>query len=325
MRLRGLENVFPIKGYPTLVSSQKTKDSLASHVASSDDAAVLWIAATPLGNLDDISERLRTSLRLCDVVYAEDTRRSRILLEHLEIHKPLKSLHAHNELQRGDDVLRHLAQGDRVVLLTDAGTPAVSDPGAKTIERAHQANYRVSPIPGPSALTAALSVAGFSSGSQAILFTGFWPRANKEQREALAVVENHPGQLVFFESPLRLLKTLESIVKICPTRWICVCREMTKIHEECIRGTVLDVCHWARKTTVRGEITVVLGPAVSVSTDEEDADAQTEPMQGTTVAQALKRCLEQGLSVKDASQAVSAIFQKPRRDVYQLALEMNKA
>lgn len=306
-----------------MVPSQKTKPSLAEKAPEAGTGAILWIAATPLGNLDDISERLLTSLRQCDVIYAEDTRRSRVLLEHFEIRKPLKSLHAHNEAQRSDDVLRHLEQNQRVVLLTDAGTPAVSDPGAKAIERAHQAGFTVSPLPGPSALTAALSVAGFSGGSQDILFVGFWPRAKKEQDTRLQTVQAHRGQLVFFESPLRLLKTLRSIAKVSAARWVCVCREMTKIHEECIRGPVEEVLDWAEATTIRGEITVVVGPdhkQVEVSDATNDAS-----LQDITVVTALTRCLKQGLSVKDASQAVAAIFEKPRRKIYQLALKMGQS
>lgn len=277
--------------------------------------ATLYVAATPLGNLDDATPRLRQILHVTEVIYAEDTRRSRVLLEHLGIKKPLKSLHAHNEHARQNDVMDHLHDGHDVVLLTDAGTPVVSDPGADAVDSAHRHGYRVSPIVGPSALTAALSVAGFGGGSGHVVFAGFWPRSGKQRQQVLDAMALHQGTHVLFESPNRLQETLKDIAAAAPKRLVCVCREMTKVYEECIRGEATKMVTWAETATLRGEMTVVIGPPDAEAAEVLSAD-------DAALTQALKRCLAQGLSARDAAQAVSAIFEVPRKRAYTLCLSL---
>lgn len=277
--------------------------------------STLYVAATPLGNLEDATPRLRHILSVTDIIYAEDTRRSRVLLEHLGLKKPLKSLHAHNEHERQNDVINYLHDGHDVVLLTDAGTPVVSDPGADAVDSAHRHGYRVSPIVGPSALTAALSVAGFGGTGGPVVFAGFWPRSGKARQQVLEALVAHQGTHVMFESPNRLQQTLADISAVAPKRLVCVCREMTKVYEECVRGEAAAMSTWAQSATMRGEMTVVIGPPDAQAAEAVSAD-------DAALAQALKRCLAHGLSARDAAQAVSAIFDVARKRVYSLCLSL---
>lgn len=274
-------------------------------------AATLYVAATPLGNLGDVTQRLVACLQDCAVVYAEDTRRSRVLLDHLGVDKPLRSLHEHNEQQRSHEVLSHLAQNQSVVLLTDAGTPAVSDPGCDVVAAALAQGYRVSPIVGPSALAAALSVSGFRCDN--VLFLGFIPPKGAERRAILEQITRHTGPVVLFEAPHRIAHTVSDLHADDPQRELCVCREMTKMHEEIKRAPLADLLAWSQGE-VLGELTLVLGPKT----------IQEQTIEEQTILEALKRCLVAELSVRDASTAVAAVYDLPRRDVYRLAITVTK-
>ena len=269
----------------------------------------LYVVATPLGNLGDISPRAAAVLRQADVVYAEDTRRTRVLLSSLGLRKPLESLHGHNEPSRIPAALERLGKGERVALVSDAGTPAVSDPGAALVAAAHRAGHRVSPIPGPSALAAALSVAGFERGEP--LFVGFLPSRGRERREALGRVLAHEGPVVLFEAPHRSERTLAELAEAAPAREVCWCRELTKVHEDVRRGTLAEAAAWAAAES-RGELTLVLGPAATEAYEGAEASASDMDVDG-----ALRRCLDAGLSPRDAATAVAAVLGRPRREVYQ--------
>jgi 16S rRNA (cytidine1402-2'-O)-methyltransferase len=266
----------------------------------------LLIVATPLGNLEDLSPRAVRLLAGSDVIYAEDTRRSRVLLDHFGIQRPLRSLHEHNERDRSDEVLEVLDRGETVAVLTDAGTPAVSDPGTTVVARAAAAGHRVSPVPGPSALTAALSVAGFSAGEGGALFVGFLPARGRERETALGRVAAHRGPVVLFEAPHRIEATLAGLAGLDPTRLACACRELTKVHEEVRRGTLQELAAWA-SAGLKGELTVVLGPLPPL---------ELEPAAPDAVDDMLRRCLEAGLSARDSATAVAALSGRPRREVY---------
>ncbi len=263
---------------------------------------ILYVVATPLGNLEDVSARAVRLLAEAEVIYAEDTRRSRVLLDHYGISRPLRSLHEHNERQRSSEVLALLATGGAAALLTDAGTPAVSDPGAELVRQVVAAGLSVSPIPGPSALTAALSVAGFTGD---VLFLGFVPSRGKERRAGLAKAIDHSGTVVLFEAPHRLFATLAELAATQPERPACVCRELTKVYEEIRRGSLRELAEWA-SGEVKGELTLVLGPVV----------AQRAAPQDAAIDAALERCKEAGLSTRDAVAAVAAVLELPRRQVY---------
>jgi 16S rRNA (cytidine1402-2'-O)-methyltransferase len=265
----------------------------------------LFVVATPLGNLEDVSPRAVRVLREATVVFAEDTRRSRILCDHFGVGRPLRSLHEHNERERSAEVLERLSRGESVALLTDAGTPAVSDPGAELVARVAAAGYAVSPIPGPSALTAALSVAGFVQAQPDVRFLGFLPSKGAARAAALEAVVVSEGIVVLFEAPHRVHATLLELAARLPERPAMVARELSKMHEELVRGTLAELAAWAAGE-VRGEITLVLGPMARepVTRTEGDVDA------------ALQRCLTAGLSPRDAATAVAAVLELPRREVY---------
>lgn len=267
----------------------------------------LYLVATPLGNLEDISGRAARCLREADAIYAEDTRRSSILMQHLGLKRRLRSLHEHNERQRVHEVLGLLGQGQGVVLLTDAGTPGVSDPGSVVVRAAAEAQHGVTPIPGPSALTAALSVAGFPAAGSEVLFVGFLPTKGRERQRLLERVAAQQGLVVMFEGPHRLHKTLQELARLDRDRPMCLCRELTKIHEEVRHATVGELVDWAAGD-VKGELTLVLGPGrTSAKTPEE-----------TELRAALARCLDAGLSRRDAAVAVAVVCRVSKRRVYQM-------
>lgn len=265
--------------------------------------STLYVVATPIGNLSDMTFRAVESLKQVRTVYAEDTRRSRVLLDHFGIAKPVRSLHEHNEKQRVNDVLNALADGD-VALLTDAGTPAVSDPGAELVAGLASSEHKIVPIPGASALATALSVAGFSEG--AVTFYGFLPVKGRERADLVASIANNRGIVVLYEAPHRIGDTLRELTVAEPERPACVCRELTKMHEELARGTV-EALAAKFAGEVRGEITIVLGPSAKpeTTTSEQDLDA------------AIGRTLAAGLSSKDTATALAAAFDLPKREVYQ--------
>ena len=274
--------------------------------------ATLYVLGSPLGNLQDLSPHAAQVLRDVAVVYAEDTRRSRVLLDHLGLHKPLRSLHQHNELGRTPEVLEALGRGESVALVTDAGTPAVSDPGSEAVAAAHAAGFAVSPVAGPSALTAALSVAGFGGAHADVLFMAFLPTRGKEQRLAWERLHNHTGCVVLFESPHRLAESLRLLAEANPSRGVCICREMTKMYEEVVRLSAAEALVWAQGRDILGEITLVVAPW-----DKPVLEAGQAEVDG-----AIERCLAAGLSARDTASAVAAVLQCKRREVYNRCLEL---
>jgi 16S rRNA (cytidine1402-2'-O)-methyltransferase len=239
-----------------------------------------------------------------------------VLLSHLGLSTPLRSLHEHNERERTAEVLAALDDGADVALISDAGTPALSDPGADLVAAAAEAGHAVSPVPGPSALAAALSVAGFRVASTDVLFLGFLPAKGKARRASLDRIAAQPGVVVLYEGPHRVPQTLADLAGLDGTRPACLCRELTKIHEEILRGRVADLAA-AVGESVRGEVTLVLGPREVTSgetTDGADADVDA----------ALRRCLAAGLSARDAATAVAAVLERPRRKVYERSLALRR-
>ena len=218
----------------------------------------LYVVGTPIGNLDDLPGRAATVLSSADVCYAEDTRRTRTLLSRLEAAVPLRSLHRHNERSRVDEILAHLAAGRAVALVSDAGTPTVSDPGRIALAAARRAGYAVCPIPGPSAILAALSVSGLPADR--FSFFGFPPRRGGARAAWLDDLRACPHTAVAFEAPGRVGTLLEALVEAgLAERDAVLCREMTKLHEEISAGTVAELgTVWAARE-IRGEVTLVIG------------------------------------------------------------------
>ncbi len=216
----------------------------------------LYVCGTPIGNLSDASFRLLEVLQDVDLVACEDTRRTMKLLSYYEIKKPLVSLHEHIEVQRSGMILKKLAEGKSVALVSDAGMPLISDPGAVLVQQARDKQIPVAIIPGPSAVTGALSLSGFNSSR--FIFAGFPPRRSaKRQRFFLEWIKPHVP-LVFFESPYRILKSLADLKAVFPTIQVSLCHEMTKMHESVITGNLLHVYKKLEGMKIKGEWTVVV-------------------------------------------------------------------
>lgn len=220
--------------------------------------SILYLVATPIGNLEDITLRALRVLKECDVVAAEDTRRTGQLLKHFEISKPLLSYFQFNEAKRSEDILQRLGRGEKVALVTDAGTPGISDPGERVVKAAVAAGFKVEPIPGPCALVAALTASGLPCDE--FHFVGFLPHKSGQRRNLLEKLKPIPGTLIFYESPYRVIKMLEELVDIYPDRQVVLAREITKKFEEFLRGTPRDLLTQMQQRSIKGEFVVLVSP-----------------------------------------------------------------
>jgi 16S rRNA (cytidine1402-2'-O)-methyltransferase len=224
---------------------------------SNPGAGVLHVVATPIGNLEDITLRALRVLRECDAVIAEDTRRTRVLLTAHGISRPLHSLPAHAEGRRVPALVERLLRGETLALCSDAGTPVVSDPGAELVRQAHEAGVVVVPVPGASALTAALAGSGLRGDR--VCFLGFLPRSPGKLRRSVEAGLSIGGTVVFYESPLRLARTLALIAPLCGESPVVVARELTKVHETFHMGTAATLAEAFAARPPRGECTVLIG------------------------------------------------------------------
>jgi 16S rRNA (cytidine1402-2'-O)-methyltransferase len=226
--------------------------------ASEAGAGCLYVVATPIGNLEDISLRALRILKEVDVIACEDTRQTLKLLSHFDISKRLVSYHEHNEITRAAEIVIELEQGAKVALVSDAGTPAISDPGHRLVSLCLRHGIHVVPVPGASAFVAALAASGMPI--EQFVFIGFLPSRPTERRKALRELANEPRTLALYEAPHRLLDTLEDALEILGNRPAVVAREVTKVYEEFLRGHLEDLIAAARKKAPRGEITLLIGP-----------------------------------------------------------------
>jgi 16S rRNA (cytidine1402-2'-O)-methyltransferase len=275
------------------------------------EAGCLYVVATPIGNLEDITARALRVLREVDLIASEDTRHSRRLLDHYGIATPLTSYHEHNEAQKAEELLALLEQGRNVALITDAGTPGVSDPGYRVVRGARERGLRVAAVPGPSALVAALSVSGLPTDRFA--FHGFFPRKEGQANEALDRIKASGGTHVFFESPHRLAKTLQQVAARMPEAEVAVARELTKVYEEVMTGPAAELAERvAALDGVRGECVLML----HTSDETAPAEAWTDDALRARVERAMA---EEGLSRRDAVRKVAADLGLPRNAVYAAA------
>jgi 16S rRNA (cytidine1402-2'-O)-methyltransferase len=217
---------------------------------------VLYVVATPIGNLGDITLRALEVLTSADVVAAEDTRHSGLLLKHFRIKKPFISYHQHNEAARTAELVERLTRGENVALITDAGTPALSDPGMRLIRECVNRELPFTVVPGPSAILVALLGSGFST--EKFSFRGFLPVKSGRRERELRIAAERKETTLFFESPYRLIKTLEACGNIMPDRHLCIARELTKKFEEFRRGTAAELCAYYAAHPVKGEIVLVV-------------------------------------------------------------------
>jgi 16S rRNA (cytidine1402-2'-O)-methyltransferase len=269
----------------------------------------LYIVSTPIGNLEDITLRALEILKGADVIACEDTRTTRKLLTRYAIERPLVSYHEHNELEKSNEILSLLRDGRSVALVSDAGTPCISDPGYRLVKLASENGIEVLSIPGPSAAISALSVSGLPTSHFA--FFGFPPRTKKHLADFLARIKNYPETLVFYESPNRVIKTLRAILEIFGDRNVSLSREMTKLYEETLRGKVSAVLGEIEKRgEIRGEVTIVV----------EGAPAESGEAQEENIDELLITYKKNGFSLKDAVKRVSAETGYSKSKTYKRAL-----
>ncbi len=273
---------------------------------------ILYLVATPIGNLEDLSPRAVRTLREARLIAAEDTRVTRKLLTHFDLHTPLTSYFEHNKLTKLDAILAALTEGD-VALVSDAGTPAINDPGYELVKAALSAGHRICPIPGPSALVAALAASGLPTNS--FLYLGYLPRKSSERRDFLRQVENLPYTLLFLESPHRLLAALKDLEFSLGDRQIAVARELTKVHEEIWRGTISAAHTHFSQNEPRGEFTLVVAGKT-----KSDKQKWTEEK----VMIAIKFGLKLGESPSALAKRVAEESGWDRREIYKLATSFQK-
>jgi 16S rRNA (cytidine1402-2'-O)-methyltransferase len=216
----------------------------------------LYLVATPLGNLDDITLRALTTLKEVDLIAAEDTRRAKKLLTHYQITAPVTSYFEHTSYKKTQALISQLKDGKNIALISEAGTPSISDPGYKLTRLAIENSIQVTPIPGPSAVIAALSASGLPTHS--FIFEGFLPRKTSKRRKLFLSFQDQERTLVFYESPRRLLFTLKELLEVLGNRHIVVARELTKVFEEIVRGNIADLITHFENKPVKGEITILV-------------------------------------------------------------------
>ena len=276
----------------------------------------LYLVATPLGNLEDITLRALRILRESRLIAAEDTRHTRKLLNHFEITTPTISYHEHSGPVGIAIVLVALGEGD-VALVSDAGTPAISDPGADLVSATIAAGYPVIPIPGPSAVITALIASGLPTDQ--FTFLGFPPRRKHERRALLASVRNEPRTLVLYEAPHRLRACLDDLLAVLGDRDACLARELTKVHEQWLRGTLAEILERYAHEEPRGEYTLVIAGARHTSRHE----SEMEPAEKERLAhKRLRALLGEGQSTRDAATQVVGELGISRRDAYRMALDV---
>ncbi|OHE56761.1 MAG: 16S rRNA (cytidine(1402)-2'-O)-methyltransferase [Thermodesulfovibrio sp. RBG_19FT_COMBO_41_18] len=267
----------------------------------------LYIVSTPIGNLEDITLRALTVLKEVDVIAAEDTRHSRKLLTHYGISKPLISYWGEKEKVKSAEIIEKLQSGQSVALISDAGTPGISDPGAVLIKKAIEENIQVVSIPGPSALIAALSLSGLPTNE--FIFTGFLPSKTNQRQKILRDLSLEPRTLVFYEAPHRILETLMDMEKIFMERRAALVKEITKIHEEVLRGNIPEILTKIKETTIAGEyIITVEGKTERRKLATEDALSEVGAL------------MKKGLGRKEAVKKIAGAYGLSKKELYDKSL-----
>jgi 16S rRNA (cytidine1402-2'-O)-methyltransferase len=270
----------------------------------------LYVVSTPIGNLDDITIRAIDALRNADLIACEDTRKSRVLLQRLQISTNLVSLHRFSESSKTNMILERLAQGQNVALISDAGTPAISDPGHRLVRAAQDAGIVVTPLPGPSSITAALSVSGMDCSS--FVYLGFAPRKDEQRRTFFRRIVSEKRTCVFFETPHRIEATLNIGSDVLGARRVALFRELTKLHEEIIVGTASDIhAELASRDSVKGEIVVVVEAASEIETSVD-------------LEEAVRILMEEGFSGTRLASIARARFGLKKSEAYETYLRLKE-
>ena len=274
---------------------------------------MLYIVATPIGNMEDITLRAIRILKEADMIAAEDTRHTKKLLNTYQIATSLVSLHEHNERAKTALIINKINEGKNVAYVTDAGTPCISDPGYFLISKAHDEDIRVIPVPGPSSVIAAVSAAGFPADS--FIFCGFLPTRENKRRKFIETLKNEERTIIFYESPLRILSTFKDLLEILGDRKMVLAREITKIFEEIKRGNISEFIEKKTGTKIKGEITVII----------EGEKIMPAPVSQQEIAQkVIEAKKSRKLSLRDAINLVSSETGISRKKVYEIGIKTRK-
>ncbi len=276
----------------------------------------VYLVPTPIGNLKDITLRALEVLKNVDIIAAEDTRQTLKLLNHFDIKKPLISYHQHNEQGKSEDILEIIESGKEIAIVTDAGTPGISDPGAVIVQKCIEKGYSFEVLPGATAITTALVYSGLDTTK--FLFRGFISRENKERKKLFDEVRNAKETLIFYESPHRLLNTLSVLQNELGNRRISVCRELTKLHEDIVRGTIEEVINIFKEKGVKGEFVLVVEGKTQSEIDKENK----EKWENLSVEEHLIAIINEGISKKEAIKRVAKERGMQKNEVYKIATEI---
>ena len=274
----------------------------------------LYLCATPIGNLEDITYRVLRTLKEVDLIAAEDTRNSIKLLNHFDIHTPMTSYHEYNKIEKAEVLIRKMQEGTNIALITDAGTPGISDPGEDLVRMCYEAGIEVTSLPGPAACITALTLSGLST--RRFAFEAFLPSDKKERQAVLLELVDETRTIILYEAPHRLIKTLNELLEVLGNRKITLCRELTKKHETAFASTIEDVLKFYETQEPKGEcVLVVEGKSRAELVQEERA--KWEEM---TIEEHMEVYLGQGMDKKEAMKAVAKDRGVSKRDIYQALL-----
>ena len=275
----------------------------------------LYLCATPIGNLEDITFRVLRTLKEADLIAAEDTRNSRKLLNHFEIKTPMTSYHEYNKYEKGRWLVRQMEEGKQVALITDAGTPGISDPGEELVAMCWEAGIETTSIPGPAACITALTVSGLPT--RRFSFEAFLPQDKKQRQEVLEELKKDTRTLIFYEAPHRLVKTLEELLKELGNRNITVCRELTKKHETLFKTDLEKALDWYRENSPKGECVLVL----EGKSREEIKEEERSKWEDMSVPEHVEFYLKQGMEKKEAMKQVAKDRGVSKREIYGVLLQ----
>lgn len=276
----------------------------------------IYLVATPIGNLGDITLRALEVLKEVDFIAAEDTRQTLKLLNHFGIKKPLISYHEHNKYESGEKIIKRVLEGENMALVTDAGTPGISDPGEALVKMAIENDIKVSLIPGPTAFVYGLVVSGLNTSR--FVFEGFLPVDKKGRKERLEALLNEERTIIFYEAPHKLIRTLEDLYKTFGDRRIALCRELTKKYEEVVRCTLSEAVEIFKEKKPLGEFVLVMEGL----SEEEAKKRQEENLKEISIEEQVKLYMEEGLSKMDAIKRVAKERGLPKSEVYKMVLHL---
>lgn len=274
----------------------------------------LYLCATPIGNLEDITYRVLRTLKEVDLIAAEDTRNSIKLLNHFDIHTPMTSYHEYNKIEKAEVLIRKMQEGTNIALITDAGTPGISDPGEDLVRMCYEAGIEVTSLPGPAACITALTLSGLPT--RRFAFEAFLPSDKKERQAVLSELVNETRTMILYEAPHRLVKTLNELLETLGNRKMTLCRELTKKHETAFASTIEDILKFYETQEPKGECVLV----IEGKSREELVQEERAKWEEMTIAEHMDVYLGQGMDKKEAMKAVAKDRGVSKRDIYQALL-----